>query len=58
MGIAEAAALGMVDRDSLCFLAALAAQDEHDREFEKDDEKKQSEEDIKADIHESKDKKM
>jgi hypothetical protein len=35
-GIAEAAALGMVDRDSLCYLAALAAQAvcDGDREYQ------------------------
>ena len=54
-GIAEAAALGLVDRDSLCYFAALGAQDENDRESEKDDEKNQSKEDIKADVDESKD---
>ena len=54
-GIAEAAALGMVDQDSLCYFAALGAQDEHDRESEKDDDKKQGEVDTKADIEESKD---
>jgi len=56
-GIAEAAALGMVDQDSLCYFASLGAQDEHDRESEKDDDKKQGEVDTntKADIEESKD---
>lgn len=52
-GIAEAAALGMVDRDSLCYFAALGAQDEHDRESEKDDDKTKV--NTKADTEESKD---
>ena len=52
-GIAEAAALGLVDRDSLCYFAALGAQDEHDRESEKDDDKTKV--NTKADTEESKD---
>mmetsp|Transcript_8414 Transcript_8414/g.18191 ORF Transcript_8414/g.18191 Transcript_8414/m.18191 type:complete len:387 (-) Transcript_8414:151-1311(-) len=47
VGTAEAAALGTVDRDRACHLAALAAQDEFDREVEKEeeDERRRCEED-------------
>ena len=50
--VAEAAALEMVDRNSL--LAALAARDLHDRELHKDDEKKRVDEDIMMETDKSK----
>lgn len=37
VGTAEAAALGTVDRDKTCYLAALAAQDAFDREVEEEE---------------------
>ncbi len=42
VGTAEAVALGTVDRDRACHLAALAVQDEFDREVEKEEEDERS----------------
>mmetsp|Transcript_22403 Transcript_22403/g.38438 ORF Transcript_22403/g.38438 Transcript_22403/m.38438 type:complete len:140 (-) Transcript_22403:16-435(-) len=50
IGSAEAAALGTVDRDRSCYLAALAAQDEFDKLVEKDE---QEEEDNKMEVENS-----
>eukprot|EP00571_Detonula_confervacea_P014135 CAMPEP_0172308108 /NCGR_PEP_ID=MMETSP1058-20130122/8818_1 /TAXON_ID=83371 /ORGANISM="Detonula confervacea, Strain CCMP 353" /LENGTH=398 /DNA_ID=CAMNT_0013020465 /DNA_START=60 /DNA_END=1253 /DNA_ORIENTATION=- len=54
VGVAEAAALGTVDRDRANYLAALAAQDAYDREVEKEEEEQEGG-DGKMEIDESKD---
>ena len=49
-GVAESAALGTVDRDRMCYLAALAAQDAYDKEAEEEyDEGHKKEEHEKED---------
>ena len=53
VGAAEAAALGTVDRDRACYLAALAAQDAYDREVEEGEETQQEKvEDSKMEVEE------
>jgi hypothetical protein len=51
--VAESGALGVMDRNRLFHLAALAAGDLHDGELEEDDEKKRVDEEIMMDINES-----